>query len=88
MSDTITIPVKEWNEHQSRIIDIQEKIMKLVKDRENELLTPKEVQHLLKIGVTTYQRYLKDGVFEQIKIKGKAYVKRSEIDRLIEEGRI
>lgn len=72
----------------SVLLDIQEKVTKLVKDKEKELLTPKEVQQMLKIGQTTYQRYVKNEVFEQIKIGGKAYVKRSEIERLIDEGKI
>lgn len=86
METMISIPAKEWNKAQSMLIDIQEKVTKLLKDKENELLTPTEICKMLKIGRNTYQRYVDNGVIEQKKIKGKAYVKRSEIERLIDEG--
>lgn len=90
MDENITISMKEWNKAQSMLIDIQEKVTKLLKDKESELLTPSEVCEMLKISRNTYQRYVKQGVFEQIQPnKGnnsKVYVKRSEIERLIEEG--
>lgn len=86
MKETILIPTKEWNKVQSMIIDIQEKMTKLLKDKDNELLTPNEICKMLGISRSTYQRYVDDGVIEQLKIKGKAYVKRSEIERLIDEG--
>lgn len=72
----------EMDERQKRIEE------KLDADISKELLTPKEVQEILKIGKTTYQRYVDDKVFTQIKIVGKAYVERAEIERLIEEGKI
>jgi predicted DNA-binding transcriptional regulator AlpA len=86
MDYDITISIKEWNKAQSMLIDIQEKVTKLLKDKENGLLTPNEVCKMLKISRNTYQRHIDNKVFEQIKIKGKAFVKRSEIDRLIDEG--
>lgn len=86
MDYDITISMKEWNKTQSMLIDIQEKVTKLLKDKENELLTPNEICKMLKIGRNTYQRYVNNGVIEQKKIKGKAYVLRSEIERLIDEG--
>lgn len=92
MDENITISMKEWNKAQSMLIDIQEKVTKLLKDKESELLTPSEVCEMLKISRNTYQRYVKQGVFEQIQPnKGnnsKVYVKRSEIERLIEEGNL
>lgn len=92
MDENITISMKEWNKAQSMLIDIQEKVTKLLKDKESELLTPSEVCEMLKISRNTYQRYVKQGVFEQIQPnKGnnsKVYVKRSEIERLIGEGNL
>lgn len=90
----ISIPAKEWNKAQSMLIDIQEKVTKLLKDKENELLTPNEVCKMLKISRNTYQRYVDDKIFTQIHLipfdkKGKntkAFVKRSQIERLIDEG--
>lgn len=61
---------------------------KLDEERGKELLTPKEVQARLKIGKTTYQRYVDDKVFTQIKIVGKAYVECAEIEKLIANGKV
>lgn len=78
----------EWNILLSKVSRIQEDLSAIKAEYESELLTPKEVQSMLKIGKTTYQRYMDSKVFSQIKIEGKAYVQRSEITRLIEEGKI
>lgn len=86
MDKNIVISMKEWQKAQSMLIDIQEKVTKLLQEKEKELLTPSEVCRMLKISRNTYQRYVDKEVFEQIKIKGKAYVKRYEIERLIDEG--
>ena len=86
MDDKIVISAKEWRESQSRLIDVQEKVTKLLQEKEKELLTPSEVCKMLRIGRNTYQRYVDADVIEQTKIKGKAYVKRSVIDKLIDEG--
>lgn len=92
MEHDIVISAKEWNKAQSMLADIQEKVTKLLKEKEKELLTPGEVCKMLKIGRSTYQRYIHTNVFEQIQPKkgsnNKVYVKRSEIERLIDEGRL
>jgi len=79
---------RDFNEIKSLLLDVREMQKKLIVEIEKELLTPKEVQKILKIGKTTYQRYMENKVFKQIKIEGKAYVQRSEIERLIEEGKV
>lgn len=78
----------EWNEVKSILYKIQEDVNVIKTEYEKELLTPKEVQKILKIGKTTYQRYIDSNVFKQVKIVGKAYVERSEIRKLIETGKI
>lgn len=78
----------DWNKLFSTVLKIQEDVASIRAEYETELLTPKEVQSMLQIGKTTYQRYMDNNVFKQIKIEGKAYVQRSEITRLIEEGKI
>lgn len=92
MDDKITISAKEWNKTQSMLIDIQEKVTKLLQEKEKELLTPSEVCQMLKISRNTYQRYIRKNVFAQIQLdKGnnsKVYVKRSEIERLIAAGKL
>jgi len=84
------ITTKEWNEFKSLLLDVQNKVTDLVDSSKKELLTPKEVCEYLKICRSTYQNYIRNGIITQIKAdtpKGKrAYVKRSELERLIEGG--
>lgn len=79
---------KQYNELKSLLLEIKEDVSAIKAEKLKDKLTPKEVQEMLGIGKSTYQRYVKAGVFEQKKIKGKAYVLRSEIERLKEEGKI
>lgn len=80
------ITERQWNEMQSRLIDIQENISKLVDEAGKELLTPNEICKILKISRNTFQNYINKNVFDYSKVEGKVYVKRSEIERLIDEG--
>ena len=86
------ITERQWNEMQSRIMDIQEKVSKLADEAGKELLTPNEICKMLKISRNTYQNYVNDKVFEQVRIdkskNSRVFVKRSDIERLIEEGKI
>ncbi|WP_018109723.1 helix-turn-helix domain-containing protein [Bacteroides propionicifaciens] len=75
-------------ELKSILLETKEDIAILKAESEKKALTPKEVQEMLGIGKTTYQRYVKDNIITQSKIGGKAYVQRSEIQRLFEEGKI
>jgi hypothetical protein len=84
-----------YNELKSIMLDTNEKISKvysiLTDEAGKKLLTPKEVCGILKIGRSTYQRYVDAGIIEQIHIgnnNSRVYVKRSEIERLIDEGKI
>jgi len=87
----ITIPAQEWNETKGMIKSLCEDVGKLTAKEEKELLTPKEVCEMLKIGRTTYQRYILNGTLEPVKVNrtkySKVYVKRSEIETLIREGK-
>lgn len=86
------ITVNEWNELKSIMLEIREGVKKLTDEAGKELLTPTEVCRMLKISRNTYQNYVNGGVFEQTKIaknkNGRVLVKRSDIERLVEEGRI
>lgn len=87
----ITISLQEWNKHQSMVIEMHTMLKKLVAATEKELLTPKEVCEWLKINRDTFQRYADKGLFTLTQLDGKGskvYVKRSEIDKLIEEGKV
>lgn len=61
---------------------------KIDSEAAKETLSPKEVLEMLGIGKTTYQRYVRAGIITQTKIKGKVHVQRSEIENLIEEGKV
>ena len=83
-----------YNELKSIMLDTNEKISKvysiLTDEAGKELLTPKEVCEILKIGRSTYQRCVNAGIIVQSHIgsnNSRAYVKRSEIERLIDEGK-
>jgi hypothetical protein len=81
----------EWNKLMSVVMDTNEKVTKLQDEAGKKLLTPKEVCEILKIGRSTYQRYVDAGIIEQIhlgKNNSRAFVKRAEIERLLDEGKI
>lgn len=82
------ITEKNWNELKSMVLEIRESVSKLVDEAGKELLTPNEICKILKISRNTFQNYINRNVFEYSKVEGKVYVKRSEIERLIDEGKI
>ena len=86
------ITEKAWNQLKSMVLENRERISNLEVEKEKERLTPGEVCSMLKISRRTYQRYVKEGIFSQIKQGNKknspAFVKRSEITRFQEEGTI
>lgn len=80
------ITEKDLNELKSMVLEIREGVSKLVDEAGKELLTPNEICKMLKISRNTFQNYINKKVFEYSKVEGKVYVKRSEIERLIDEG--
>ena len=80
------ITEKDWNELKGMVLEIREGVSKLVAEAGKELLTPNEICKMLKISRNTFQNYINKKVFEYSKVEGKVYVKRSEIERLIDEG--
>lgn len=88
----ITIPIEEWNETKGMIKNLCNEVEKISMKKEKELLTPKEVCEILKIGRTTFQRYIANGILEPIKVNNnkysKMYVKRSDIKKIIDEAEI
>ena len=80
------ITEKDWNELKSMVLEIREGFSKLVNEAGKELLPPNEICKMLKISRNTFQNYINRNVFEYSKVEGKVYVKRSEIERLIDEG--
>lgn len=88
----LSITTQEWNETKEMIRTLCDKVGELTAKEQKELLSPKEVCEILKCGRTTFQRYVVNGVFEIIrpntKKSSKIYVRRSELERLIEDGKI
>lgn len=85
----ITVPLHEWNETKGMITDLCERVKTLTDREEKELLTPKEVCEILKIGRTTYQRYITNGTLEPVRVNrakySKVYVRRADLEKLINE---
>ena len=92
MSANKEITQKDWLELLSIVTETREMVVKLYREKEKELLTPAEVCEILGISRNTFQRYVSDGVFELIRLnksgRNRVFVRRSEIDRLINEGKI
>ena len=88
----ITVPIQEWNEAKGMIKNLCEKVSRLTDKEEKELLTPNEVCEMLKIGRTTFQRYVANGVLEPVKVNRqkytKTYIRRSDIETLINSGKL
>ncbi len=86
----LTVPMGEWNELKAMVKDTSNQVRELTGREQKELLTPKEVCAMLKIGRTTFERYMNDGVFEVVKVNkqkySKNYVKRAHIEELIKNG--
>ncbi len=91
-NNIITVDAKEWNELKSILFDLRDKLNRLTADVEKDLLTPAEVCQKLKISRMTFHRYMSAGIFDSIKINnknnGRVYIKRSQLEKLIDEGKI
>ena len=88
----LTVPLNEWNEQKALLKEISEQVRSLTGKEQKELLTPKEVCAMLKIGRSTFERYMNNGIFEVIKVNkqkySKSYVKRSHVEDLIKRGSV
>lgn len=81
----VVIPLQEWTETKALVQSTLNTLKILTRGEQKELLTPKEVCALLKIGRTTFDRYVRNGTLETVRINkvkySKVYVKRSEVER-------
>lgn len=88
----ISVPLNEWNEQQALIKEIGAQVKQLASKEQNELMTPKEVCEFLKIGRSTFERYMNEGLFEVVQVNkkkySKKYVRRSELESLINSGKL
>ena len=82
---TVTVSKSEWEKLLNTMDELNDKISKLVTKHDKELLTKKEVMQLLKIGRTTLDRYIDEGILSEVKLdKGKrGYIKYSQITDLM-----
>jgi DNA invertase Pin-like site-specific DNA recombinase len=83
---SIIMPVDEWNELRNQVKSIFQRTTK----EPDELMTAKEVMERLKIGRTTFDRWILNGTITAERLSPKKYariyVKRSEFERLLNEG--
>ena len=83
--NVISVPAQEWNETKEMINGINKMLTSLTNKPNKELLSPKEVCELLKIGRTTFERLKNTGELKVVRTQGarKIFVERSEAERLI-----
>lgn len=83
---TVVMPADEWEEYKEMIRAIFQRTGKAP----DELMTAKEVMERLKIGRTTFDKWVLNGTLPTVKLSPKKYariyVKRSEFERLLNEG--
>lgn len=88
----LTIPTSEWIAVKSLLSQICQQVQELTSKDQKELMTPAEVCKALKCSRSTYERLKNDGVLPVVKVnkaKGsKDYVRRSDLDELIKNGRV
>lgn len=86
----IPMLIRRMNHLESLVIETHNNVLEILKEKQKELLTPTEICKMLKISRDTYQEYAKSKLFQQIQLvpNGRMYVQRSEIERLIEQGKV
>lgn len=88
----VTVPIEQWNSLNNKIDQILENSSSANASNGKEILTPKEVQDRLKIGRTTFDRYVREGILPITKISNKKsariYVNKRELEKIIENGLI
>lgn len=63
-----------------------ETVITVPKKEENEYLTVKEVEQVLKIGRSTFDRYKKNGLIKTILIGNKLQIHRDNVRELLDKG--
>lgn len=88
----VTVPLNEWNEQKALLKEVAEQVKSISKKGQKDLLTTKEACEVLKIGRTTFERYVNNGIIPVIKINKRKYsknfVKRADLDELIRNGSV
>lgn len=83
--NTISVPRNEWDKVVRTLENLQENISSLISKDAKEYLTKKEVMSLLKIGRTTLDRYIEEGLLHEVRLgKGtRGYIRQSEINEIM-----
>ena len=83
--NVISVPSQEWNETKAMIHSISEMLNALTSKPNKELLSPKEVCNMLKIGRSTFERLKNSGQMKVVRTQGtrKIYVERIEAEKLL-----
>lgn len=86
----LTVSAQEWNETKEMIKNISDRVNEISNSPQKELLTPKEVCEILKIGRSTFERMKGSGAFPTQRTQGarKLYVKRSDLEAAIQGGKV
>ena len=82
---TIMVPSEEWDKVVKTLERMNNNLSGLMSKNVKEYLTKKEVMGVFKIGRTTLDRYLEEGLLHEVKLgEGtRGYIKQSEIDDLM-----
>ena len=82
----LTVSPDEWKETKALLHSIAENVNSLTRNRQKEFLTSTEVMKELKIGKSTFYRWVYDGTLKPAKVPGKrkTYYRRSDIEVLSE----
>jgi len=85
-SSVIVVPMAEWLETKENIGKIHEIVESLVKGKQPEYLTIKQVCEMLKIQRATFYRYKNNGL--RISVVGKkSFVKSADLYAFLEKGK-
>jgi len=82
---TVLVPQEEWDKVVRTLDRMNNNLYSLMSKNVKEYLTKKEVMSILKIGRTTLDRYIEEGLLHEVKLgKGtRGYIKQSEIDDIM-----
>ncbi len=86
--NVISVPSNEWNETKEMIHGINKMLISLTNKPNKELLSPKEVCSMLKIGRSTFERLKNSGEMKVVRTQGarKIFVERIEAEKMILKG--
>ena len=81
----IAVPPQDWEDLKEQVSSMSSALNMLVDKEHKNLLTVKEALEMLKIGRSTFERYVQSGLLEKVQLTkgGKVLVKLSEVEKLM-----